>query len=188
MSLKRRGRVVGLLLTAFAVILFLNSGLLSKLMYPVKFTDHIDRYATEYGVNPYFVASIIRVESNFKTGSVSKKGAVGLMQIMPDTAEWIMERQQFSHLSLQQLDNVPDNIHMGIWYLNSLMNQFSGNLTAAAAAYNAGPGNVSRWLSSGQWDGTLQDSDRIPFGETRHYVVKVHYYYEKYAKIYRNGW
>lgn len=178
-----------LLLVAAIVFLlfFLNSNSFAKLLYPVKYQESIVQSSEEYSLNPLFVASIIRVESNFRNDRVSKKGAMGIMQIMPSTAEWIMERKQFDHLSISDLENASSNIQMGAWYIHSLLNQFSGNMAAAAAAYNAGPGNVSKWIASGQWDGTVKDSDQIPFGETRHYVIRVNYYFEKYTKIYRDG-
>jgi soluble lytic murein transglycosylase len=77
------------------------------------------------------------------------------------------------------------NIRMGTKYLNLLNNQFNSNIAEVLAAYNAGPGNVSKWLESKVWDGKLENIDQIRFWETRKYVDRVVYYYNKYQKTYK---
>jgi soluble lytic murein transglycosylase len=76
------------------------------------------------------------------------------------------------------------SIEVGSWYLSSLTQQFGQNKIAAIAAYNAGPGNVQKWMNSGVWDGKMETVKQIPFGETRHYVQRVIYYYNKYKDLY----
>jgi soluble lytic murein transglycosylase len=78
------------------------------------------------------------------------------------------------------------NIRMGSWYLAALTREFKGNKIAVMAAYNAGPGNVHKWLDSGVWDGKRQTINKIPYGETRHYVQRVSWYYDKYKQIYKD--
>jgi soluble lytic murein transglycosylase len=76
------------------------------------------------------------------------------------------------------------NIHMGSWYIAALTKEFKGNKVAVMAAYNAGPGRVHDWLDKGIWDGTRQNVQQIPYGETRHYINRVTFFYEKYKQLY----
>jgi soluble lytic murein transglycosylase len=107
------------------------------------------------------------------------------MQIMPDTAEWVISKAKLPETTLDDIRNETEtNIQIGTWYLRSLSQQFDGNNIAMIAAYNAGPTNVKNWLKSGRWDGRLETVQNIPFGETRHYVQRVTHYYKQYLKIY----
>lgn len=187
----RRKRTLLLLLAAVLLILYVDRALLGKLMYPIKYESIIEEQAAAHGVDPYLIAAIIRVESNFATGKRSPKGAMGLMQLMPPTAEWIAKQEGNELDSVERLKDPELNIRYGAWYLASLRRQFAGPelleedaVVRVAAAYNAGPGNVERWLAERQWDGTWSDANRIPFGETRHYVHRIRYYYVKYAQTY----
>lgn len=180
----RKKRVLLLLFISFTVIVFLNSSWIS-LFYPIQYKDEIRHHADKNGLNPLMVAAIIRVETNYKTGAVSKKGALGVMQIMPDTAEWVITKAKFKNVSLDKVKEEPEtNIEIGTWYLKYLFDQFEGNETAMIAAYNAGPTNVKNWIKSGRWDGQLKSSKDIPFGETRHYVQRVSHYFKQYSDIY----
>lgn len=86
---------------------------------------------------------------------------------------------------MEELKHEPSaNIELGTWYLSTLSRQFEGKRTAVIAAYNAGPGKVQKWLDEGIWDGTDATIKDIPFGETRHYVQRVNYYYDQYTDIY----
>ncbi|GGF97831.1 lytic transglycosylase domain-containing protein [Paenibacillus abyssi] len=154
-------------------------------MYPIHYRDDIRASASNYDVDPYLVAAIIKAETNYQTGRESRKGALGIMQIMPDTAHWITERAGFTDVTLDDVHQRADvGIEMGTWYLASLKHQFNHNTITAIAAYNAGPGNVTRWLNEKIWDGEFDTVSQIPFGETRHYVQKVVYYYNKYKELY----
>jgi soluble lytic murein transglycosylase len=178
-------RVLLVLLLGLITILFLKSDWLAVWMYPVQFKEDIRASAANYDVEPHLVAAIIRSETNYKTGMDSKKGALGLMQIMPDTADWVVQKAGFDKVNEDMLRHRADvSIEVGTWYLSSLDQQFDQNKVATVAAYNAGPGNVRKWLDSGIWDGTMETITQIPFGETRHYVKRVFYYYNKYKDIY----
>ncbi|MNJ33679.1 lytic transglycosylase domain-containing protein [Paenibacillus fonticola] len=184
MRLLRKKRVLLLLFLGFTVILFFNSKWLT-LFYPIYYKDEIRYHAQNNDLDPLMVAAIIRVESNYKTGAESKKGALGIMQIMPDTAKWVIEQSKLPDVSLEKVKAESDvNIAIGTWYLRSLSDQFEGNHIAMIAAYNAGPTNVRNWLRSGKWDGKLDSVKNIPFGETRHYVQRVTHYYDQYSGIY----
>ena len=184
MKFFRKKRVFALLFIVFLILLFYNSDWLGKWIYPIRYEQDIAVSAKNYKVDPVLIAAIIRVETNFNADKVSRKGAVGLMQLMPDTAEWIVERARYAEETSRSLHRGDVNIEVGAWYINSLYNQFNDNQIAVLAAYNAGPGNARKWLDNGTWDGTLKNIAQIPFGETRHYVQRVLYYYDKYAKLY----
>ncbi|MGO4346024.1 lytic transglycosylase domain-containing protein [Paenibacillus sp. MCAF9] len=185
MRVFQKKRVLLVLLLGLLMILFLKSDWLAEWMYPVHYKEDIRASASNYGVESHLVAAIIRSESNFQTGKESKKGALGLMQIMPDTAAWVVQKAGFQAVTDDMLMNRADvSIEVGAWYLRSLNQQFDQNKIAAIAAYNAGPGNVRKWLDSGTWDGTIESVKEIPFGETRHYVQRVIYYYNKYKDLY----
>ncbi|MFD1956564.1 lytic transglycosylase domain-containing protein [Paenibacillus thailandensis] len=180
-----RKRVFLLLVIGFIAFLFLSSDQMGRWMYPIKYMDDIRASSEAYDLEPQLVAAIIRTETNYSLGKVSSKGALGLMQIMPDTAKWVSEQAGFRNVTEEALLKRADvSIEVGSWYLKSLHKQFDENSIAAVAAYNAGPGNVKKWLESGQWNGELKTADRIPFGETRHYVQRVLYYYDKYKDLY----
>ncbi|MEK3909914.1 lytic transglycosylase domain-containing protein [Paenibacillus sp. FSL H7-0331] len=187
-SFWRKKRVFALLFFTFVCFLFLTSSSVSKMLYPIRYQTEIQKNAAAYQLDPFLIAAIIRVESNYQTHIESKKGAYGLMQLMPDTSDWIVDTARFSPSYKNDLHNPAVSIQMGSWYLNWLHKQFKGNAVLAIAGYNAGQGNVSHWLNDEQWDGTLENVSSIPYGETRHYIQRVLYYYNKYHKLYAEDW
>lgn len=183
----RKKRVLLLLFISFVALLYLSSNWMTML-YPIYYKDEIRKHAAHYKVDPFLVASIIRVETNFKPGKESKKGALGIMQLMPDTANWAMDMAKLPSMNLLNVKNEVDaNIQLGTWYIQSLHKEMDGNPIAAIAAYNAGPGNVKNWINKGMWDGTYENVKSIPVGETRHYVQRVIYYYNQYTDVYKDG-
>lgn len=187
-SARRRALFFLILLSLVALllaVLFLKPDWMGRWMYPIHYKEDIRISAENYELDPLLIAAVIRVETNYTPDAVSGKGAVGIMQLMPDTAEWIMKKGGFTAVSPNMLTARADiSIELGSWYLRSLHKQFDENLYAALAAYNAGPGTVKRWMSEGTWDGTFETVKEIPYGETRHYVQRVIYYYNKYQKYY----
>lgn len=184
--MRRKRQASVLLIFLLAVFTLINTPLVWKWMYPIKYQEEIVKAAKHYQVNPHLILAIIRSESAFETNTVSKKGALGLMQVMPDTANWVINQ---AGLKLAEDASILDpklNINIGTWYLSFLLEKFNGNMVQAIAAYNAGPGKVSTWLARDQWNGTVERIEDIPIGETRHYVQRVLYYQERYQKIYNN--
>lgn len=164
--------------------LFFNSGWMSW-VYPIGYKEEIRKQSDFYAIDPFLIASIIRVETNFKPSKESRVGALGIMQLMPDTATWAIEQGKLPEATTERIKHEPDtNIRIGTWYLRNLSDQFGDNTLAVVAAYNAGPGNVKKWLEEGTWDGKLESVRNIPIGETRHYVQRVVYYYNQYTKVY----
>ncbi|GAA4712306.1 lytic transglycosylase domain-containing protein [Brevibacillus fulvus] len=173
-----------LLIFLFAVFILINTPLVWKWMYPIKYEQEILTAAKQYQVSPYLILAIIRSESAFDYDRVSKKGAVGLMQVMPDTAQWVIEQANLAKNEQVPLTEPGLNISIGTWYMAFLLERFDGDLVKAVAAYNAGPSNVNAWLEKSQWDGTIERVQDIPVGETRHYVQRVFYFQDRYQKIY----
>lgn len=177
--------VVLVALAAVAAVIgftFLQDKFLRQ-QYPLKYEDTIVRYAKEYGLDPYFICAMIDTESNFREDAVSEDGAQGLMQIMPETAEWIAQKNGIENYDIFDPDT---NIMFGCWYLNFLKDKFSGQEQLMIAAYNAGHNKVEQWLAEGySQDGTTLDE--IPYAETEKYVDKVSRAYEQYKKLYEIG-
>ncbi|MBJ6363773.1 lytic transglycosylase domain-containing protein [Paenibacillus sp. MAHUQ-46] len=185
MRMFRKKRFLLLLFIGFIILLFARSDWMGRWMYPIYYIDDIKASSLNYEVDPYLVAAIIRAESNFETGRESPKGALGIMQIMPDTAGWIASKANFTNLTLDDIHHRADiSIQMGTWYIKSLERQFKERRPLVIAAYNAGPGKVNQWLKDNVWDGELDTAHDIPYGETRRYVQKVIYYYNKYKELY----
>jgi soluble lytic murein transglycosylase len=183
----KRKRWLLLLLLLLVGALFIRSNWIGRLIYPVSYTLEIKQNAQRYGQDPLLIAAIIRVESNYKEDATSPKGAVGIMQLMPDTAAWILRQDQFGDMTVQDAgSHAAEGIRLGTWYVSELQKQFKGNLVTVLAAYNAGPYRVKQWLSSKTWDGNQTTLHDIPYGETRHYVQRVMYYYKKYQSLYDN--
>lgn len=186
MELMKKKKYVLSFIFLLVIFLLLDSSLVLKMMFPVSYKQEIKNSASHYNVDPYLIMAIIQIESKYDPSQISRKGAVGLMQVMPNTAKWIIEQAHFSKMAKEYLDEPDLNIELGSWYVNFLYKEFDHNLYATIAAYNAGPGNVRKWLNEGVWDGQRETVGNIPFGETRHYVQKVLYYQEKYHKIYED--
>ena len=136
-------------------------------------------------VDPYLVFAIIRAESKYQNTAQSSVGARGLMQIMPETGRWIAEQQGIQDFYPESLHDPETNIRLGCWYLSYLNREFNGNTPMVVAAYNAGRGKLKEWVVNGQWDGSPETIDNIPFQETRLYVKNVLKNYEAYQAIYK---
>lgn len=142
-------------------------------IYPVYYRDVIERWAAAHGLDPWLVAAVVRVESNFRPSATSPRGARGLMQLLPDTARWV-SRQMGDDSFFEDLLYDPEvNVRLGTWYLADLLKQFDGSEPLALAAYNAGRGVVRRWLSESTWDGSEEGIEAVPYGETRRFVARV---------------
>lgn len=187
-------RTIGCLILLIAVVFLITSNTFWRWMYPISYQPVIQAAAAHSQVDPLLIASVIRTESKFRTEDISHAGAIGLMQLMPSSAQWIAQQMQAEDsASLTQNDATgkinlaqPEvNIRLGSWYIRYLEKRFNNNQVAAIAAYNAGPKRVSEWLANGTWDGSLNTINDIPVGETRHFVDRVFYNYSLYQRIYR---
>jgi len=149
------------------------------------FQEQIFSCAAESGLDPYYLAAIIKTESGFEPNAVSPKDARGLMQIMPDTGDWIAEQMSLESYSQELLFDPATNISMGAWYITNLETEFDGNRIIALAAYNGGRGNVNQWLDEQIISRDLTDIKGIPFSETRNFVDRVLTNYKIYLWLYK---
>ena len=155
-------------------------------MFPYYYREFVQRDCQDNGIDEFMVAAVIKTESNFKNNAKSHHGAVGLMQLMPETASWIAEEMDDRDYSVETLSEPEKNIQYGSWYLAQLMKEFHGNKILALAAYNAGRGNVEEWMVQNGWDYDFNDVTAIPFKETELYVKSVLRHEGIYRKLYEN--
>ncbi|MBC7081921.1 MAG: lytic transglycosylase domain-containing protein [Firmicutes bacterium] len=189
MSLRRAARwaltFLGVLLGLY---LFFHSRWYLERAYPTPYKDLVTQYCAEHNVDPFLVTALMRVESRFRPHVVSEKGARGLMQVMPDTGRWVAQELGMDRFDPEMLHDPRVNLRIGTWYLASLEREFGGDKVIVLAAYNAGRGNVRKWLDTTRWTGRIEEIDRIPFPETRDYVRKVLRLYETYVRVYDGRW
>ncbi len=156
------------------------------LQYPLSYRDLIEKYAAEYNLSPAYVSAIIRNESSFQPRAESGVGARGLMQLMPDTAEWIAGKLKVSGYAFERMYDPESNIRFGCWYLNYLSRLFLGDPVSVTAAYHAGQGQVKTWLSDPllSADGYTMPLSSLPDGPTKSYAGRVIIDYGIYQKKY----
>jgi soluble lytic murein transglycosylase len=145
-----------------------------RLRYPLRYEQIVRGHARNYRLDPPLLAAVIYQESKFDAGARSSSGAIGLMQLLPDTAQGIAARTGGTSFVLEDLYEPEINVRYGAWYLRHLLDKY-GDEATALAAYNAGQTNVDRWRREGTG---------IRFAETRHYVKRVQELKVIYARAY----
>ena len=152
-------------------------------LYPKKYEEYVYKYSEELNIDPMLTFAIIKTESNFDKKIVSKSGAIGLMQLMESTAKEQAEKLDIEYTK-EILYNPEINLKLGLNYFNTLLDYYKQNYVLAFAAYNAGLGNVQKWINEGIIQPTGSDIENIPFKETNMYVRKIMKNYEIYKKLY----
>lgn len=150
--------------------------------YPREYSEYVEQYAGQYGVPEPVVYAVIKTESDFSSGAVSDAGAVGLMQIMPETFNWLMTMTQES-LEAGMLYDPGTNIKYGTYYLSYLYLRY-GSWNEVFAAYNAGHANVDDWLENAEYVDENGKLVQIPYEETKNYVKKVTHAIDVYKRLY----
>ncbi|MFN7349817.1 MAG: transglycosylase SLT domain-containing protein [Dolichospermum sp.] len=151
--------------------------------YPFPYFQEIEKWSISRQLNPLLVTALMRQESRFQTKIKSPVGATGLMQVMPSTAAWIAP-QMNADIKKINLENANDNIMLGTWYLDYTHRQYNNNSMLAIASYNAGPGNVAKWLQTIPKRDPDEFVEEIPFDETKNYVRQVFGNYWNYLRLY----
>lgn len=141
-------------------------------LYRTDYLEYVTSSAGRYSVDIYLIYAVIKTESSFRTDVVSRAGAVGLMQIMPATAEYIIEGK----INPEELATPEINIDIGTMYLSYLIDKFQ-DINWVIVAYNAGETRAQRWQEQGITIGN------IPYKETREYVVKVNRAIRRYKEL-----
>lgn len=153
--------------------------------YQLEYTEYVDKYSEEYQVDKVLVYSIINTESHFDPNAVSSVGAIGLMQIMPDTFDWLQNYSGVSdeeRLDSSALYDPETNIKYGVMFLDYLVDTYDSR-SAVAAAYNAGF-VVTEWLTDPQYSDDGINLKTTPYPQTTAYIEKVETAYDMYTKLY----
>lgn len=169
-----------LLAAAVMVMTAVTSVSVMKALYPMKYADLVGEYSERYGVEAELIYAVINTESSFDPDARSDVGALGLMQIMPDTLDWICGMTGET-LAFSDLRDPEVSVRCGTFLLKYLLDEFGSDETALAA-YHAGRGKVNEWLADGAVSKDGKTLDGIPYRDTAHYVSKV----ARAADIYRN--
>jgi soluble lytic murein transglycosylase len=167
----RVGIVVGLVLAAAATLGYVHStepDWYARMRYPLRYEEIVRGHARNYELEPALLAAVIYQESRFNARAESESGAIGLMQLLPDTAKGIAVRTGGSRFQVDDLYDPEINVRYGSWYLRHLLNKY-GEVNKALAAYNGGQGNVDRG---------------VQYAETREYVSRVLELRETYERAY----
>jgi soluble lytic murein transglycosylase len=149
--------------------------------YPTAYLPMIRTYAGS--VDPFLAAAIIREESQYDIRALSRMGAVGLMQVMPATAQIMAKKNGNGTVGREELFDHETNIRFGVTYLGQLLETFSGNVTQVVASYNAGPQAVSAWMTKYAAKDPDEFVEMIPYLETRQYVKRVLRSYREYLRL-----
>jgi soluble lytic murein transglycosylase len=145
----------------------------TKTVYPLEHAGAIRAGAARYDLDPALVAAVVYAESKFDEHARSSQGAVGLMQILPETADQIADESGGVTFTTGDLEDPRINVRYGSYYLRQALDAFDGDKVAAIASYNAGMGVVGEWVAAAHADGRDLRLKDIPYPETRAYVEKV---------------
>ncbi len=173
--MSNRGSASRLLWLALVVVLLAAAAgkPVLRRLFPIPYAREMAAAAGAHNLDPFLIAALARVESRFNPQAVSPRGARGLLQVMPDTGQWIASQLGWDAFNPDWLFDPEINLRMGAWYLRALLDQFGGEPAIALAAYNAGRTRVQEWLAQGRWNGQAESLDDIPFPETRNHVRRV---------------
>ena len=153
-------------------------------LYPIKYEEYVYKYSSELQIDPMLTFAIIKTESNFEEKVVSRSGAIGLIQLMENTAKEQAQKLNIEY-SKELLYNPEINLKLGLSYFNTLLDYYNQNYILAFTAYNAGLGNVQKWITDGTIKEDGSDIENIPFKETNMYVRKIIKNYEIYRELYK---
>jgi soluble lytic murein transglycosylase len=149
-------------------------------LFPKPYWDDLRRFSEQNSLDPYLVASLIRQESEFNPGAISRANAVGLMQLLPSTAKKVAKDEKLKSFTPNQLLSPGVNMQLGTRYFRGMVDKF-GAFEYALAAYNAGDDRVKDWLGQGKYRDPQEFVESIPFTETREYVQAI----MRNANVYR---
>ncbi|MBR6594475.1 MAG: lytic transglycosylase domain-containing protein [Clostridia bacterium] len=183
MLIKHAKPVLTVLLVLALLLTATSCTAVEKRLYPLEHKELIEKYAEKHGMPPELLAAVIKTESGFDENARSRVGAIGLMQLMPSTAEEIAWRMGVEY-DASALTDPETNISYGTYYLKHLYDLLGADWDNACAAYNAGIGRVTGWLKNEEYCKDGKTLSYIPIEETRNYVNKINNYKEKYKKLY----
>lgn len=173
--------IVIILILLFSIIRIQD--IVIKSIYPQKYNEYVEKYALEYGVDSMLIYAIIKAESNFKPGIKSNSNAMGLMQLLDETAKETAKKIGLDYTE-GCLYDPETNIRLGIKYYSELLEEYDNNYMLALTAYNAGTGNVKKWIEQGIIKSDGSNIEDIPYKETNNYVRKIVRDYNIYKDLY----
>lgn len=163
------------------LILIYSNKQMMKTMYKKEYSQYVSKYSKQYGVDEDLIYALIKAESNFKVDAISNSNAKGLMQLMYTTAKEVASKNGVQLTEENILE--PDiNINLGTKYISTLLEKYDC-LPVALAAYNAGSGNVDKWIKNGIIKADGSDIENIPYKETNTYVRKIIRDYKIYTQL-----
>ena len=179
--------IIGIMIAILIIIIFiLFKDKFLKILYPKTYSEIVSTYAEEYNVEENLIYAVIKAESNFDSNAVSNREAIGLMQIVEETAIDVANQNKIdvdTENITEELLDIDNNINIGTKYLSILLTQY-GNMEIALAAYNAGIGTVNNWIEKQVIQADGSDIENIPYKETNNYVRKILRDYRVYNELY----
>lgn len=188
MSRKKLKLVIIIIFLLILVLGLINivklQDIILKKFYPIYYQEYVEKFSDENNVDKYMIYAIIKAESNFKTDVKSGSNAIGLMQLLEKTALEMSNTIENQDINEQDLYLPEVNIKLGTSYYAYLLKCYNGNNILALTAYNAGMGNVDKWIKEGIIKADGSDIENIPYKETNNYVRKILRNYKIYLKLY----
>lgn len=168
------------------MLFYRGTDLYKAYFYPTKYSEYVEKYSEEYGVDKYLIYAVIKTESGFNEKAESNVGARGLMQLMEDAFDWIsFKKSDNESITYDDMYNAEHNIEYGTYMIKLLLDEY-GDLKTAAAAYHAGRGTVNNWLKNSDYSSDGKTLENIPSTTTNHYVNKIISAYQGYTNLYNN--
>ena len=187
---QRRRTMLAVLASALVVLIALGAWALIHRggaplfdRYPMRYEAEIRQAAAEFSLDPAYVASVALAESSFDAEAVSSVGAIGLMQIMPSTGEWIAGKLDEA-FDAQRLYEPSVNLRYGCWYLRFLLDRYDGDMRTASTAYHQGQGRVDEWLQDPEYSEDGKTLSVISSSVTDTYVNRIMENYAHYQALY----
>ena len=158
---------------------------INRAIYPTKYSQYVEKYCEQYGVELKLAYAVIKTESNFDPSALSSADAKGLMQLTDDTFYWLQYRKGVKgSMNAEALYDPETNLDYGIYLLSYLSQRYNGDYKLVLSAYHAGVGSVASWLSDSEYSDDGITLKNIPYADTKNYVSKVNKNIERYSKIY----
>ena len=185
----KKGLIVILIILIALVFLIVFNKKIEKIFYPKKYEEIVNIYSKEYEVDKNLIFAVIKAESNFDEKAISNRNALGLMQIMEDTAIEVADKNNIyidKNNSEEEILKANNNINIGTKYLSILLEKYQ-NIELTLAAYNAGTGKVDKWIEEGILKKDGSNIENIPYKETNNYIRKILQSYKIYNKLYEEN-
>lgn len=187
---QRRRTLLTIFASALVVLIALGAwalfgrGRMDLSRYPMTYAPEIRAAAAEFSLDPAYVASVVLAESSFDAEAVSSAGAIGLMQIMPATGEWIAGKLEDEPFDVQRLYQPEVNLRYGCWYLRFLLDRYDEDMYTASTAYHQGQGRVDQWLEDPEYSEDGRTLTAISSAVTDTYVNRIMESYANYQELY----